>query len=86
VSSVGGWLAGFVASDSPTLFSCGVVLDFGTAKASPIVAGRNATARPNMELAVKNRRRELSSSLFILWSLRTVPGFVAVWPCGTSPS
>jgi hypothetical protein len=36
-----------------------------SAHASPIVAGLNAAARPNIELALRKRRRDLSSGSFM---------------------
>jgi hypothetical protein len=41
------------------------VLDLESANASPIVSGLNATARPNIELALRKQRRDLSSDSFI---------------------
>src|SRR5208283_3187506 len=45
-----------------------------SASASPIVAGPNAAARPNNELALRKRRRDLSSASFIRCSSRVVLG------------
>jgi len=44
------------------VLSFSVVLDVKSANASPIVPGLNATAAPNAELALRNRRRELPYS------------------------
>jgi hypothetical protein len=39
-----------------------------SANASPIIAGLSAAARPNVELALRKRRRDLSSGSFIGYS------------------
>jgi hypothetical protein len=52
-------------------FLC-VTLDFEFANASTIVFGLNAAARPNIELAFRKRRRDLSSVCFIVSSLWVV--------------
>src|SRR5208282_7723 len=54
------------------LFSFLAILE--SANASPIVAGPNAAARPNIELALRKPRRDLSSGSFIGCSFRVVLG------------
>src|SRR5271170_721392 len=56
-----------------------VVLHCESANASPVVLGRNATARPNMELALRKRRRDLSPGCFIGCSFRVFLGFFLVF-------
>src|ERR1700722_9380661 len=52
------------------------VLDFESANTPPIFAGLNATARPNIELALRKPRRDLSSGSFIGCSFSNdFPGF-----------
>src|SRR6266576_1518118 len=60
-------------------FSYCVVLDFESAIASPIVAGRNATARPNIELALRMQPHDLSSGCFVVCPFRAVLGCWVVW-------
>src|ERR1700685_569672 len=43
-----------------------------SANASPIVAGLNAAARPNIELALRKQRRDLPSGSFIGCSFRVI--------------
>src|SRR5882762_282064 len=60
-------------------FSYCVVLDFESAIASPIVAGLNATARPNIELALRKQPHDLSSGCFMVCPFRAVLGCWVVW-------
>ena len=50
-----------------------------SANASAIVAGLNATARPNIELALRRQRRDLPSGSSIGFSFRVVLGFFMVF-------
>jgi len=61
------------------VFSFCVVSDFESASASPIDAGLNATARPNIELALRKHPRDLSSGCFIVCFFRVVLCFGVVW-------
>src|SRR5580693_7721620 len=64
-----------------------MVLDCESANASPLVLGPNAAARPAMELALRKRRRNLSSGGFIMSSFEFCPfpteGVLwSHWPAG----
>src|SRR5271156_3187014 len=64
------------------VFSFSIASDSESANTS-VVAGLNATARPNRELAFRKPRRDLSSGCFTVWSLRVVAVFwdVAIVAC-----
>jgi hypothetical protein len=59
-----------------------VIVDFESANTSPITAGLNAIASPNVELALRKPRRELSSGCFTVFSVRVVLGFEVLGLCG----
>src|SRR6266699_6695561 len=69
----------WVAPGWVIVFSFRVVLDFESANASPIVAGLNATVRPDVELALRKHPRDLSSGCFMVCVFRVVLGFGVVW-------
>jgi hypothetical protein len=61
------------------MLSSSLILDFEAAKASIIVPGLNAAARPNIEPALRKRRRDPSSGSFIMCSFRVALDFWVVW-------